>query len=356
MVEALNITIKKVSKSNLPNIDLSNMVFGKVYSDHMFVADFEDGEWKNFSITPYGNLNITPGICALHYGQSVFEGLKAYRNNNREVLIFRPYDNYKRMNLSAKRICMPEVPEEVFIGGLMELLKIDKNWVPDLPGTSLYIRPLMYATDEYIGLKPSKNYQFIIFTCPVGPYYSEPLKVKVEENYVRAFRGGTGFAKFGGNYAGSLYPAKLAQEEGYHQLIWTDGAEHRYVEESGTMNLMFIIKDVLITPTLNDDTILHGITRDSVLTIARDWNLRVEERRISIDEIIEGIKKKNLKEAFGAGTAATIAHISSIGYEGIDYELPPITNEHFSRKVFDTLEKYRRGQLADKFNWIVKIS
>ncbi len=356
MVEALNITIKKVSRSNLPNIDFSNIAFGKVYSDHMFIADYESGEWRNFSIMPYGNMSLSPGICALHYGQSIFEGLKAYKNGEGDVLVFRPQDNFKRMNLSAKRICMPEIPEDIFMGGLTELLKIDRDWVPEIPGTSLYLRPFMFATDENIGLKPSMNYRFILFTCPVGPYYSEPLKVKVEDRYVRAFPGGTGSAKVAGNYAGSLYPAKLAQKEGYHQLLWTDGIEHKYIEESGTMNLIFIVDDVLVTPSLDDDTILHGITRDSVLTIARDWGMKVEERRVSIDEIVEAIKKKMLREAFGAGTAATIAHIKTIGYEGIDYELPPVTQDLFSRRVLDTLEKYRKGMLEDKFSWIVKIS
>jgi branched-chain amino acid aminotransferase len=356
MVEALNITIKKVSRSNLPNIDFSKIVFGKVYSDHMFMAEYVNGEWSNYSILPYGNLNLSPSTCALHYGQSVFEGLKAYKNRDGAVLVFRPQENFKRMNLSAKRICMPEIPEDVFMGGLTELLRIDRDWVPEIPGTSLYLRPFMFATDEYIGLKPSMNYRFVLFTCPVGPYYSEPLKVKVEDHFVRAFPGGTGSSKVAGNYAGSLYPAKLAQQEGYHQLIWTDGMEHRYVEESGTMNLIFVIDDVLVTPTLDDDTILHGITRDSVLTIARDWGMKVEERRVSIDEIIEAIKKRSLREAFGAGTAATIAHIKTIGYEGVDYELPPVTHDLFSRKVLDTLEKYRKGLLEDKFGWIVKIS
>lgn len=352
----MNITIKRVTRSNLPNIDFSNIVFGKVYSDHMFVADYKQGEWGNFSIMPYGHLSLSPATCALHYGQSVFEGLKAYKSPEGEVLVFRPQDNFKRMNLSAERICMPEIPEDVFMGGLNELLKIDREWVPGIPGTSLYLRPFMFATDEYIGLKPSMNYRFILFTCPVGPYYSEPLQVKVEEHYVRAFPGGTGSAKVAGNYAGSLYPAKLAQEEGYHQLIWTDGIEHKYVEESGTMNLIFVIDDRIITPGLEEDTILHGITRDSVLTIARDWGMKVEERRVSIDEIIASIKKKTLREAFGAGTAATIAHIKTIGYQGIDYELPPITQDLFSRKVLDTLEKYRKGLLEDKFGWIMKIS
>jgi branched-chain amino acid aminotransferase len=355
MVEALNITIKKVSESKLQNIDFSNIIFGKVYSDHMFMADYRNGEWTDFSIVPYGNMSLAPGTCALHYGQSIFEGLKAYKNDEGEVLVFRPRDNFTRLNHSAKRICMPEIPEEVFMGGLTELLKIDRDWVPEMPGTSLYLRPFMFATDEYIGLKPSMNYRFIVFTSPVGPYYSEPLNVKVEEHFVRAFPGGTGYAKVAGNYAGSLYPAKLAQEEGYHQLIWTDGIEHKYIEESGTMNLIFMIGDTIVTPSLGEDTILHGITRDSVLTIARDWGLKVEERRVSIDEIVDAVHKKTLKEAFGAGTAVTIAHIKTIGYGGIDYHLPPITQELFSSKVLDTLDKYRNGRLEDKFNWLMKI-
>lgn len=354
MVEALNISVKKVANSKLPNIDFSNIKFGKVYSDHMFVADFRNNEWNNFTILPYDKMSLAPGTIALHYGQSIFEGLKAYKNEAGEVLIFRPYDNFNRMNLSARRICMPEIPEDVFIGGLTELLKLDRNWVPDLPGTSLYIRPFMIATDENIGLKSSETYRFIIFTCPVGPYYSEPVKVKVEEHYVRAFKGGTGFAKVAGNYAGSLYPARLAQEEGYHQLIWTDGVEHKYVEESGTMNLIFQMDDVLVTPEPTE-TILRGITKDSVLTFARDWGLNVEERKISVAEIIESIHAGILKDAFGTGTAATIAHIKSIGYKGMDYELPPVSTRIFSNKVFEALENYKRGLADDKFNWILTI-
>ncbi len=355
MVDTLKISVKKVSNSNLPDIVFSNIIFGKVYSDHMFVADYYDGEWKNFSIEPYQHLQIAPGACALHYGQSVFEGMKAYRDNDGEVLLFRPYDNFRRMNLSAKRICMPELPEEVFIGGLNELLKVDKGWVPDHPGTSLYIRPFMFATDEYIGLKPSESYKFIIFTCPVGPYYSEPLRVKIEKDYVRAFPGGTGYAKVAGNYAGSLEPARIAQKEGYHQLIWTDGVEHKYIEESGTMNLMFVINDILITPEL-DDTILHGITRNSVIALARDWGMTVEERKIAVDEVIESIKDGSMKEAFGVGTAATIAHIRVIANDGVDHTLPAVDENAFSNRVFETLEKYKRGLAEDKFNWIIRVS
>ncbi len=354
MVEALNIAIRKVARSKLSEMDFANIIFGNMYSDHMFVADFVDEEWKDFSIAPYDKLDLSPGTCALHYGQSVFEGLKAYKNPEGDVLIFRPYDNLRRLNLSARRICMPELPEEVFIGGLTELLKIDKAWVPDLPGTALYIRPFMFATEENIGLRPSNSYKFIIFTSPVGPYYSEPVKVKVEEKYVRAFKGGTGFAKVAGNYAGSLYPAKKAQQEGYHQLIWTDGIEHKYIEESGTMNLMFLMNDVLVTPELND-TILHGITRDSVITLAREWDIKVEERKISIDEVIENSKNGTLQEVFGAGTAATIARIETIGYKGKDYVLPPVSEGDFSNKVFEALEDYKRGMIDDRHNWIVKV-
>ena len=354
MVEAMNIDIVKKEKSNLQNIDFSKIDFGKVYSDHMFVADFIHGSWTDLKIMPYQHLQLSPGTCVLHYGQAVFEGLKAYRGQHGKVQLFRPFDNFKRMNLSAERICMPKLPEEVFMGGLLELLKLDQGWVPEIPGTSLYIRPLMFATDQYIGLKPSETFKFVIFTCPVGPYYSEPVRVKVEQKYVRAFSGGTGFAKVAGNYASSMYPATLAHKEGYHQLIWTDGVEHKYVEESGTMNLMFLKNNILLTPSTGD-TILKGITRDSVITLARDMGVEVQERRISIDEIIEGIKTGDITDAFGTGTAATIAHIESIGFHGENYMLPPVIERLFSNNLLKTLDDYRHGLIKDKFNWILKV-
>jgi branched-chain amino acid aminotransferase len=320
----------------------------------MVMADYIGREWTNISIIPYDNLKLMPGCSCLHYGQSIFEGLKAYRSQSEEILAFRPWDNLKRMNISAERMCMPSIPEEMFIGGIKELLNLDRDWVPPSDAMSLYVRPLLFANDEYIGIKPSENYKFLIMTLPVGAYYSSPVKVKIETEYARAFKGGTGYAKAAGNYSGSLYPARKAQEQGYHQLIWTDARDHRYIEEAGTMNLMFVIDGVLLTPETGD-TILKGITRDSVMTIARDWGMKVEERRISVDELIEAINKGTLQEAFGTGTAATIAPIELINYQGIDYQLPPEEQRIFSKKVFDYFENYKRGKIEDKFNWLLRI-
>ena len=354
MVETIDISILKTAKSRIEEVDFNNIAFGKVYSDHLFVADFLDGEWKNFKIEPYDYLKISPASPAVHYGHSIFEGMKGYKNAHGESVFFRPLDNFHRLNVSAERMCMPSLPEEVFMEGLKTLIKLDERWVPDQPNTSLYIRPFMFSADEYIGIRPSINFKFMIITCPVGAYYAKPVKVKIETHYTRAVAGGTGFAKAGGNYGGSLYPAKLAQEKGYDQLIWTDGKEHKYIEESGTMNVMFIINDTLITaPT--GDTILKGITRDSVLTLARDWGMRVEERRLSVEEVIEAIERGTLSEAFGTGTAATIAQIELIGHEGTDYTLPPVEGREFSNKVLKALDEIKMGQREDKFNWMEKV-
>jgi len=338
----------------LPNIDFSNIQFGKVYSDHMLMADYVDGNWTNSSIIPYEKLRISPGNFTLQYGQSVFEGLKAYKGDNGEVLVFRPYDNHIRLNISARRLCMPEIPKEIFIDGLRELLKLDREWVPASETASLYIRPFIFATDEYIGIKPSDTYKFIIFTCPVGSYYKEALKVKVEQKYVRAAAGGTGYAKVSGNYAASLLPAQEAMKQGYQQLIWTDSKDHERIEESGTMNLMFIINDTIITPRIGD-TILKGITRDSVLTIARDWGVKVEERDITVTEVIESIRNGQMTEAFGTGTAATITHIKAIGFNGIDYNLPDVPADSLSNKILEYLHAMHRGRTEDKFNWLLHI-
>lgn len=252
MTETIEIDYLPALESRISKVDFSKMVFGKVYSDHMFVADYTKGQWKDFRIEPYDLLSFTPGSAILHYGQSVFEGLKAYRNDVGEILIFRPDKNAKRLNLSAERMCIPTLSEDLFMKGLTELIKKDKEWVPSLSGTSLYIRPYIFAMDEYIGIRPSETYKFIIFTCPVGAYYSKPLKVKIETEFSRSVQGGTGYAKAAGNYAGSLYPAKLAQKEGYDQLIWTDGVTHKYIEEAGTMNIMFVVGDKVLTATTND--------------------------------------------------------------------------------------------------------
>lgn len=354
MLDTLDISIKKVQNSRINEVDFDNIPFGRVYSDHMFIADYEDGQWSDLRIVPYENLSLAPASSVIHYGQSVFEGLKAYKNSNSEAVVFRPEANAKRLNKSAERMCIPEVPEELFMQAMTELLNVDKDWIPNKENTALYIRPFVFAMDDYIGIKPSEKYRFMIITCPVGAYYSEPVKVKIETEFTRAAKGGTGYAKAAGNYAGSLYPAKLAQKQGYHQLVWTDATEHKYIEESGTMNIMFVINDTLITPEASS-TILRGITRDSVLTLARDWGMKVEERRISIAEVIEAAKNGTLKEAFGAGTAATIAHIALIGHDGVDYKLPTIEEREFSNKVLKAMDAIKLGEAEDKFEWIYKL-
>ena len=338
----------------MAEVNFDNLVFGKNFSDHMFVADYKDGKWGSFKIQPYENLVLSPATSSLHYGQAIFEGLKAYKNEAGEILIFRPTENLKRLNKSAERMCMAELPEDIFMAGLTELISLDKDWIANKPGYSLYIRPLMFATDEFIGVRPSETYKFIIFTGPAAHYYAEPVKVKVETYYSRSMEGGTGFAKTAGNYAGSLLPAKLALQQGYHQLLWTDAKEHKYFEESGTMNVMFVIGDTILTPPAAD-TILKGITRDSVLILARDWGMKVEERRVSVEEVMNAAKAGTLKEAFGVGTAATIAHISVIGYEGKDYTLPDPKGREFSNKIQKALDDIKTGKTADKFNWIYKV-
>jgi len=354
MLDTLDISIQKVQNSRINEVDFNNIPFGRVYSDHMFIADYEDGQWSDLRIVPYEKLSMAPASSVIHYGQSVFEGLKAYKNKNGEAVVFRPEANAKRLNKSAERMCIPEVPEELFIQAMTELLNLDNAWIPNKEHTALYVRPFVFAMDDYIGIKPSEKYRFMIITCPVGAYYSEPVKVKIETEFTRAAKGGTGYAKAAGNYAGSLYPAKLAQKQGYHQLVWTDATEHKYIEESGTMNIMFVINDTLITPEASS-TILRGITRDSVLTLAREWGMKVEERRISINEVIEAAKNGTLKEAFGAGTAATIAHIALIGHDGVDYKLPPIEEREFSNKVLKALDAIKLGEAEDKFDWIFKL-
>lgn len=347
------IKVTKTEKSRINEVDFNNIKFGREFSDHMFSMDYIDGEWKNLQIEPYRDLVFSPAMSALHYGQSIFEGLKAYREGD-DILTFRAKDNIARMNRSAERMCIPQIPEEIVKQALKKLLEIDAAWVPKGDENSLYIRPFLFATDEYVGIKPSDTYKFIIFTCPVGSYYSEPLKVKIETHYTRAAYGGVGEAKCAGNYAASLYPAKMAKEKGYHQLVWTDGKEHKYIEESGTMNIMFVIGDKLITPSLSG-AILPGITRDSVLTIAKDWGYQVEERPVTVEEIVEAAKNGTLKEAFGAGTAATIASIKLIGHDGTDYELPPIENREFSNKVYTFLNNLKRGKEEDKWGWIERV-
>jgi len=347
--------VHRTKNSNLQKVDFNNIPFGKIYSDHMFIADFDGEQWTDFRIQPFNKLTLSPAVSVLHYGQSIFEGLKGFKSQSEDkVLVFRPEANAKRMRESALRMCMPDIPEEIFMTGLHRLIDMDRGWVPDVEDASLYIRPFMFATDEYIGLKPSQTFQFIIFTCPVGKYYSAPVKVKVETHYTRAAKGGTGYAKTAGNYAGAMYPTRLAQQEGFDQLLWTDAKEHRFIEESGTMNVLFVFGNKLVSiPTA--DTVLPGITRDSVLTIARDWGLDVEERPVEVDEIVKGLKDGTLKEMFGAGTAAVITKISHLACEGNMYQLPDVSNWEFSNKILSELKNIQRGNIEDIRGWNYKI-
>lgn len=343
-----------VEKSRLQDIDENNLNFGRVFSDHMFMADYSQGEWNNLRIVPYGKMEFSPALMTLHYSQTIFEGLKAYRSDSGNINLFRPLRNWERLNRSAERICMPSIPEEVFMGGLIELLRQDSNWVPRQEGQTLYIRPFMIATDEFIGLKASETYRFIIITSPVASYYANPVKVKIETHFTRAVEGGTGYAKTGGNYAASLYPAKLAKEEGYDQLIWTDGRSHQYIEEAGTMNLMFKVDNKIITASLGD-SVLPGVTRDSVLQLARDKGIVVDERKVSVKEIIEYAQNGKIEEVFGVGTAATVAPIALIGYEGKNYPMPQINENTFAFQAKQTLINLCKGRESDKFGWIYQV-
>lgn len=354
-IDILTIPTQKVAKSRISELDYNNIEFGRIFADHMLVADYVDGSWQAPQILPYGNMALSPATSALHYGQSIFEGMKAYKGEGDEILLFRPLENFKRLNLSAERMCIPALPEEIFMQGLEQLLQLDAAWVPPTEGSALYLRPFIFATDDFIGVRPSSKYRFVIFSCPVGSYYSVPLKVAIETKYVRSAEGGAGFAKAAGNYGAALYPARQMQDKGYHQLIWTDAREHKYIEESGTMNVMFVIDDVLITPATST-TILGGITRKSVLQLANDLGYKVEERRISIDEIAAAYKAGKLQEAFGTGTAATIAQIETIHLNGEDMVLPAIPQRKVSNSIAKELDAIKTGKAPDKHNWMHRIN
>ncbi len=355
MIDTEPIQIHKTDKSRLPEIDFDDLKFGRVFSDHMFSMEYRDGKWQQPEIVPYDSLTLSPAASVIHYSQTIFEGMKAYKNEDGRVAMFRPEQNIKRMNRSAERMCMPHIPEDIFMEGLSELLKLDSGWIPPGESASLYIRPLLFATDEYIGIRPSDNYRFLIMTTPVNAYYSNPVKVKIERKYTRAVEGGTGYAKTGGNYARSLYPAKLAHDQGFDQLLWTDAKTHEYIEESGTMNVMFVVDGKLLTPSLGE-TVLDGITRRSVLELARDMGVEIEERRIRVSEIIEAMKENRVEEAFGCGTAAVIAQIAAIG-DGDDlYELPPVEGRKISKKFEKYFRDLKKLRIEDKFNWMVELT
>ncbi|RYY56215.1 MAG: branched-chain amino acid aminotransferase [Chitinophagaceae bacterium] len=353
MTEAPDISVEKTTSSKLASTNLKDIPFGSAFTDHMLEADYEDGEWKNVGIRPYQALQLDPSLAALHYGQAIFEGIKAYRTTDGEA-IFRPYDNFRRFNQSAARMNMPAVPEEIFIAGMRQLIAIDRNWIPDGEDHSLYIRPVMFATDEVLGVRPSNKYKFLIILSPTGPYYVNPMRIAVEETYTRAAPGGAGFSKNAGNYGGSMLAATRAKQEGFDQVLWTDAFEHRWLQEVGMMNVFFIIDGVAITPSLEEGTILEGVTRDSVIRGLGEMGVRTEERRISIDEVVEAHAAGRISEVFGTGTAAVIAPIRELYYKGRSMEFDP-SGYTVSAAVKQWLNEIRSGEREDRFNWMVKV-
>lgn len=354
MVAAPKIQITKAETSKLVNLDLENLPFGKYFTDHMLEADFEDGEWKNVEIKPYQPLLLSPSVAALHYGQAIFEGIKAYKNPAGDAFIFRPYDNFKRFNVSAERMQMPELPEEIFMDGMKQLVHMDRNWIPQKPDHSLYIRPFMFSSDELIGVRPSDNYKFLIILSPSGPYYSAPMRIYVEEHFVRAVPGGVGYAKAAGNYGGAMYATAQARKKGYDQVLWTDAFEHKYVQECGTMNVFFVIGNTAITPELEQGTILAGITRDSVMTLLREKGLEVVERPLGMDEIEAAYREGSLKEVFGTGTAATISLIKELRYKDFVMEWD-VNNWMVAPAIKKQLTGIREGRLEDTHDWMWKV-
>lgn len=346
-----NISVQRIAQSKLSDVDMNNIPFGRVFSDHMFVAKYKDGAWQRPEILPYGKMQLAPSLTALNYGQSVFEGMKATKNINGEAVLFRPEENWKRINRSAHRLCMPQIPKELFMDGLQELVDLDRAWIPTPEQGSLYLRPLYFGADEYIGVRPADEYIFTIFTCPVGPFYAEPVSLLVSKEYVRAATGGTGAAKAAGNYAGSLFPDKLAKAQGYNNVLWLDAKELKYVEECGTMNMFFVIDDVVLTPQLSG-TILEGITRASVIQLLKDNGYTLEVRPISIYEIEAASHEGRLQESFGVGTAAVVSHIAKIGFGGKDMILPPLEDRKVGNWLNDRMAAIKAGEVEDPYGWM----
>lgn len=335
-----------------------NLGFGNVFSDHMFILDYTEGiGWHDARIIPYGKIAYEPSIMVFHYGQTIFEGLKAYKTQDDHIVMFRPDQNMKRLNESCDRLCIPRIDEELAIEAMKKLVAIDKDWVPDAPGTSLYIRPFIYATDPYLGVRPSHTYHFIIMTGPVGAYYKEglnPVKIYVESIYVRAVAGGIGAAKTAGNYAASLRAQMEAKEKGFTQVLWLDGVERKYVEEVGTMNVFFVLGDEIVTPELNG-SILPGITRKSCIDLLQSWGLKISERKISIQEIFQANEKGLLKEAFGTGTAAVISPIGELFWNNQLITLSGGRIGELSQRLYDELTKIQYCEKPDLFNWIYQV-
>ena len=338
--------------------DQNSLGFGKYFTDHMFIMDYDEGQgWHDARIVPYAPLVLDPACMMLHYGQGIFEGMKAYKGPNGETLLFRPKKNMERVNISNDRLCIPQIDTDFCVEAIKQLVKVDEDWIPTAEGTSLYIRPFIIATEVALGVHPAKSYQFIVILSPVGAYYPEglnPVKIYVEPHYVRAVKGGVGFAKTPANYAASLKAQMEAKEKGYTQVLWLDGLEKKYIEEVGTMNVFFVIGDTIVTPELNG-SILAGITRDWSVELLRHWGYKVEERKISIQEVFEANEKGELKEVFGTGTAAVISPVGELNYDG---KIITINNGEigpFSHKLYDSITAIQSGKAEDVLNWTVRV-
>jgi branched-chain amino acid aminotransferase len=354
MIAALDIQVTKTAKSKINEIDFNNLPFGKYFTDHMLEVDYADGEWKKAVIRPFQPLSFSPALSAIHYGQSIFEGSKAYKDRDGRPFIFRPYDNYRRFNISAERMMMPTVPEELFVEGMRRLVDLDRDWIPMKSDYSLYIRPFMFATDDTIGVHASEKYKFMILLSPTGPYYSAPMRIYVEDKFTRAARGGVGFAKAAGNYGGSMMATAVAKKRGFDQVLWMDAFEHKYVQEIGTMNVFFVIGNKVVTPDLESGTILEGVTRDSAMEVLRQEGYQVEEGPVHIDDLVRAYQAGELKEVFGTGTAATISMIKELQYE--DYTMKfDIDTWKAAPAVRRILMDIREGRRDDTHGWMFRI-
>lgn len=352
-----DIKITKSKTSKIDSVDFENLGFGEVFSDHMFSMDYENGEWINQRIEPYGKIEFEPAMCTLHYAQAVFEGLKAFHVRDGSINIFRPEKNLERMNRSNERMCMPTIDEDMFFDAMTELIKLERDWIPKDTGHSLYIRPFIFGTDNFVGVHPSSTYRFMIILSPVGAYYKEgfnPVSLLVPEEYVRAVKGGVGDVKTAGNYAASLLPAEIAQKKGFTQVLWLDGEHHKYIDEVGTMNIFFVIDDEVITPPL-EGSILPGVTRDTALDLTKSWGMKVNERRISIDELIRSSKEGRLQEVFGTGTAAVISPVDEIQYRDTNININHGQIGPIARRLFDEISGIQYGEIPDTHGWIYNI-
>jgi branched-chain amino acid aminotransferase len=348
-----SINLTRTKSSRIADVDFDNLPFGKVFTDHMFISDFRDGQWQDHRIVPLEPMAIHPANMTLHYGQAIFEGMKAGINEAGVPLLFRPDMHVDRINTSARRMSMPEIPGELFIEAVKTMVAVEKNWIPTKIGSSLYIRPFMIAMDDFVGVAQSATYRFIIITLPVGPYYSKPVKLLADEKYVRAAKGGTGEAKAAGNYAGSLLPARLAREKGFDQVLWLDARYRKFLQEVGTMNIFFVMGDKVVTP-ITDGAILKGITRDSIITVLREKGYDVEVRPITIDELIDAYDSGDLKEVFGTGTAAVVSVVSLISYKDRTIELD-VDQFQVAPMVKEYMNLIRNGSIPDTHNWVVPV-